>query len=220
VRDASADEIEAAIGHTRAELGRTLDALERKLAARRLLQEGIAMVTELFGAEGSGRSALVEIARANPIPLALIGAGIGWLVASNTGLLDRIARDERVRGAVRQITDLAGTTGQAREGQTTGAGGWVHRAAGAARGAIGAVRDTGSAVIERTTAYRDLAEERTAQWRETGQMAVERAGEQAARVADEAAAAWQRHALLVGVVSLFAGAIVAAMLPLTRIETK
>jgi hypothetical protein len=211
MRDAPAAEIEAAIGHTRAELGRTLDALEHKLAAPRLLQEGIAMITESFGAEGGGRSALAEIARANPIPLALIGAGIGWLIANNTGMLDRIAHDERVRRAVRQITDLAGTTGEGWEGGT--AGGWVHRAAGAAKGAIGAVRDTGSAVVERSAAYRELAGERTARWRDTGQAAVERAGEQAS-------ATWERHALLFGLVGLVSAAVVAAMLPLTRIETK
>src|ERR1700739_3469054 len=58
--------------------------------------------------EGGG---LGEVIQANKVPLTLIGIGIAWLVASNTGLADRVANDERVQAARRRIGELAGDIG-------------------------------------------------------------------------------------------------------------
>src|ERR1700737_1879312 len=110
---------------------------------------------------------LSEVIQANKVPLTLIGIGIAWLVASNTGLTDRVVNDERVQAARRRIGELAGDIGigggssEAAGGRVLGpdgepltrtdAGrgdGWVHHAAGAARGAISTVRDAGSAVLD------------------------------------------------------------------------
>jgi len=54
---------------------------------------------------------LGEVIQANKVPLTLIGIGIAWLVASNTGLADRVANDERVQAARRRIGELAGDIG-------------------------------------------------------------------------------------------------------------
>jgi hypothetical protein len=75
-------EIEEDIAQTRADLAETLDALERKLAPRHLLEKGVDMLRGSFDGE-IGR--IGETVRANPIPLALIGAGIGWLLLGRTG---------------------------------------------------------------------------------------------------------------------------------------
>ena len=45
------------------------------------------------------------------MPLTLIGVGIAWLVASNTGLADRVVNDERVQAARRRIGEFAGDLG-------------------------------------------------------------------------------------------------------------
>src|ERR1700731_793862 len=54
---------------------------------------------------------LGEVIQANKVPLTLIGIGIAWLVASNTGLADRVANDERVQAARRRIGEFAGDIG-------------------------------------------------------------------------------------------------------------
>jgi hypothetical protein len=74
--------------------------------------------------------------------------------------------------------------------------GWVHQAAGAARGAISTVRDAGSAVLDRAGAAGDLAN---------------RAGSQVAEKLST-------DPWLIGVAGLVAGALFAAILPPTRIE--
>ena len=158
---------------------------------------------------------LGEVIQANKVPLTLIGIGIAWLVASNTGLADRVANDERVQAARRRIGDFAGDIGIG-GGSSDGAGGqilgpdgerlarsdssrgdgWVHQAAGAARGAISTVRDAGSAVLDRAGAATDLA----------------------SRASTQVTEKLSTDPWLIGVAGLVAGALFAAILPPTRIE--
>ena len=156
-----------------------------------------------------------EVIQANRVPLTLIGIGVAWLVASNTGLADRVVNDDRVQAARRRIGEFAGDIGiggsssGASGGQILGpdgetlartdsdrGDGWVHQAAGAARGAISTVRDAGSAVLDRAGAAGDLANRATSQVTEK-----------------LSADPW-----LIGVAGLVAGAIFAAILPPTRME--
>ena len=158
---------------------------------------------------------LGEVIQANKVPLTLIGIGIAWLVASNTGLADRVANDERVQAARRRIGEFAGDIGIG-GGSSDGAGGqilgpdgerlarsdssrgdgWVHQAAGAARGAISTVRDAGSAVLDRAGAATDLA----------------------SRASTQVTEKLSTDPWLIGVAGLVAGALLAAVLPPTRIE--
>jgi hypothetical protein len=151
--------------------------------------------------------------QANSVPLTLIGVGIAWLVASNTGLAERVVNDERVQAARRRIGEFAGDVGS---GSTEGSGGpvlgpdgepltrtdsgrgngWVHQAAGAARGAISTVREAGSAVLDRAGAAGDLAN----------------------RASSQVTEKLSTDPWLIGVAGLVAGAIFAAILPPTRIE--
>src|SRR5438270_1013348 len=159
-------------------------------------------------------SAVGEVIQANRVPLTLIGIGVAWLVASNTGLADRVVNDERVQAARRRIGEFAGDIGiggssegsggrvlgpdgePATRTDSSGGDGWVHQAAGAARGAISTVRDAGSAVLDRAGAAGDLANRATSQVTEK-----------------LSADPW-----LIGVAGLVAGAIFAAILPPTRME--
>jgi hypothetical protein len=168
------------------------------------------MLTSSLKGSGVG-----EVIQANRVPLTLIGIGVAWLVASNTGLADRVVNDERVQAARRRIEEFAGDIGIG-GGSSEGSGGrvlgpdgepstrtdssdgdgWVHQAAGAARGAISTVRDAGSAVLDRAGAAGDLAS------RASGQVTEKLSTDP-----------W-----LIGVAGLVAGAIFAAILPPTRIE--
>jgi len=53
----------------------------------------------------------VDVMRDNAIPITLLGIGTAWLLASNTGLSDRVANDDRVRAARRRMSELAGDVG-------------------------------------------------------------------------------------------------------------
>src|ERR1700730_10071640 len=68
--------------------------------------EGFEMIKDSLKGNGLG-----EVIQANSVPLTLIGIGIAWLLASNTGLADRVVNDERVQAARRRIGELAGQIG-------------------------------------------------------------------------------------------------------------
>lgn len=100
------DEIEAEIARTRSDLSQTLEAIEGRLAPRQLLEKGFDMMRD--GMSGD-MGKVGRVLRENPLPLALIGAGIGWLMLAQTGtgrhLGDRAADaagsvGERVRGLI------------------------------------------------------------------------------------------------------------------------
>ena len=89
-RRRSITEIESEIARSRAGLDLTLDALAVELAPKHLVEKAADMVTQSLGAKRPGGIARGGGRRADPVPLALIGLGAAWLVAENTGLLDRI----------------------------------------------------------------------------------------------------------------------------------
>jgi len=80
-RGKSPAEIEHDIAATRAELGAVLDTLERRLAPRQLLEHGMDRLRDTM--KGKGGGIVGETLRGHPVPLALIGAGIGWLVVGD-----------------------------------------------------------------------------------------------------------------------------------------
>jgi hypothetical protein len=79
----SAAEIEDEIRRTRAEIGLTLAALAPQLAPRQLVGRGIEMITQSATKSELVPRDLGEKIRTNQLPLALITAGVGWLLASN-----------------------------------------------------------------------------------------------------------------------------------------
>jgi hypothetical protein len=170
---------------------------------------------------------LGEAFQSNRVPLALIGAGVALLIANNTGLTDRVLRDGRLQAARRRIGEIAGDLGTGGTSAPTddsghegsllgpdgepltgspdrgGGNGWVHQAAGAARGAISSVRDAGGAMLDRASKYTSYAGE---------------AGDIAKRAGDQVAERLQRDPWLIGVAGFVAGALLGSFLPLTRFE--
>ena len=74
------EQIQQEIERTRGELEGTLHAIERKLSARQLMDQAVDTMRDLTNANSRIGSAV----RDNPIPLAIIGLGIGWLALSET----------------------------------------------------------------------------------------------------------------------------------------
>ena len=170
-------------------------------------------------------SGLAEIVRANRVPLALVGVGVAWLAAHSVGLAERLARDERVPAARVRTDDI---TSDIRIGRAANppdkaepsgpiygprgepltpigrarSEGWIHHATGTARGAIGSVREAGTTVLDRAGGY------------------AGNAGDLAKRAGGQVVERLQSDPWLIGVVGFVAGALLAALLPPTRIEQK
>ena len=140
------------------------------------------------------RSTVGETLRANPIPLALVGFGLAWLLARQTRVVETVTGDERLRAASRRIGETIGIkAGNGLEAAKSEAEGWMHQAAGAARGALRTVRS--STAVERAERF------------------AGEAGERATQLGDRLADAIERHPFLVGAIGLASGAALASLLP-------
>jgi gas vesicle protein len=73
--------IEQELDYTRSRLDATIGALQEKLAPGEMVEQAIAYFREGGGVEF--RRNLGHTVRENPIPVALIGVGLGWLMLSN-----------------------------------------------------------------------------------------------------------------------------------------
>jgi hypothetical protein len=225
---ANTDEMERKIARTRGELSLTLAALERKLAARYLIDEGLNMFKDTLG-EDYGLHRGLEIVRTNPIPVALIGIGTAWLIASNTNAVDRIARDERVQAARRRVTDMASDLGNRAGEMATSAAQRIGIVGnGTGNGADRPLGHTGNPMIDQPGGgmssegwvhqVSDRAQGMIQSARDSSGAMLDRASESAGRIADQVADTFERHPLLVGAIGLMAGALIAALLPPTRAE--
>jgi len=183
----SAAQIEDAIRRTRAELARTLDALAYRLTPHHLLGKGIDMITDSISKNGVVGINVAEAVRANRLPLALIGAGVAWLLARNLATPDETAPAAATSSEPRAVRSEA----------------WVHQAAGAARGALRSVRDTGGEVLERVGRYADYADQAKGQARHVG---------------GSVRSTFDRNPLLIGLVGAISGAALALLLPATKRE--
>jgi hypothetical protein len=222
------DNAEREIARTRGELSLTLAALERKLAARYLIDEGLNMIKDTLG-EDYGLHRGLEIVRTNPVPIALIGIGAAWLLASNTNAVDRIARDERIQMARRRVTDLASDIGnRAGEMATSAAQRIGITGNGAGNGADRPLGHTGNPMIDQPGAgmssdgwvheVSDRAQGMLQSARDSSGAMLGRASESAGRIADQVTDTFERHPLLIGAIGLMTGALIAALLPPSRTE--
>ncbi|MBK8902575.1 MAG: DUF3618 domain-containing protein [Anaerolineaceae bacterium] len=90
------DQIRSEIEQTRARLGRTIDEIQERLSPERLKQQTketireatIGKVEEMTNRAEyevkSWRSKIVRTVKENPVPAALIGVGLGWLIMADS----------------------------------------------------------------------------------------------------------------------------------------
>ena len=76
----SPEEIESDIERTRADMSSTIDALQYKLNPSELMEQAVDYA--LHTKPGAFSTALVNTVRVNPIPVAMVGLGIAWLMAA------------------------------------------------------------------------------------------------------------------------------------------
>jgi hypothetical protein len=229
-------EIELAIDRTRVEIAVTLDAIERRLNARYLVEKGLDMLKDTFSGGETLNQGLAVI-RANPVPLALIGIGAAWLIAGNTGVGDRLAHNEsiaaarrRVGGLASDIGDRAGTLASQVAGTVGGAVGITGSASDASSGDR-PLGHTGNSVVDQVGdgseadgwvhQVSDMAQGALRSVRDSGGAMINRASGVAGgatQMVDQLNDACRRHPLLLGAIGVMAGAVVASLLPATQVE--
>lgn len=192
----STEEIEDEIARTRGEMADTLTAIERKLSPQQIMDQAVDTMREFL----SDRSRIAEMVRDNPIPLALIGLGIGWMAVSAASG----CRAEARTGSHESMEGIG--SGWSGEGGTAGYG-----SAGA--GAEYSERLEGLAQQAKDTVQgaTDRARGRVADWSRQARTSARQA---AGRTRD----AYQDHPLTMGALALVVGAAVGALLPRSRAE--
>lgn len=78
--DPAPEEIEDEIERTRSEMTETLLAIEQKLSPRQLMEHAMETVRDATSGQSSR---MTELIRDNPVPAALLGLGVGWMLISS-----------------------------------------------------------------------------------------------------------------------------------------
>ncbi len=204
------DDIQGEIEKTRSDLADTLQAIERKLSPNRIVDEAM----ETMRSVSIRDSHLMDLVRDNPVPLALVGLGLGWLALSS------------IRPAASRLEEAAepGAEGYEREewaghgaGESGNGSGRIAELSDAARERTGELaRNLGESAQEFTGQVRERARKATHRMRRLSVSVRNRAGEWAGRSSD----VFQDHPLLIGMVAVVAGVAMGAALPRSRREAE
>jgi len=243
----SAAEIEREVKQERAHVEQTLDELQERFSPGQLVDQA---VTYLRGSGGADfMRNLGEAVKHNPLPLALVGVGVAWMMLGDrSGRRDRYARpsywgedddlasDAELYEADLYYEDAGVTTAAYGTGAATSAGdengeGWADRAKATVEGA----KDKAAELGERA---RGLAEDATAgvgRLSATARERLARARELAARGAGDGRARASRygrrarqgflhtldeHPLVLGAIGLALGAALGSALPPSESEDR
>jgi Protein of unknown function (DUF3618) len=227
----SPEQIEADLAKTRAGIGEILDAIERRLAPRHLLGKGIDMVKDTMSRDDGG---LGDMLRSHPVPLALIGMGVGWLLTSSTARA-RLAEyggaaKERVAGAAQNAAERAGAMRDKMAGwgaaPESSAARYPTESAGYAYArqksgeALDKARDAAAEAGDRLG---DTVERGKQAGRAAWQQARSYAGDAGGRISqagDRFGDLMQDHPLAMGALGFLAGAVIALLLPKSGLEER
>lgn len=204
------EDIQDEIERTRGEMTTTLSAIERKLSPRQIMDQAVHTMREL----ASDQSRVGSVVRDNPIPLALIGLGIGWLAVS--GAMSR-SRSGGAEGAYEGMEGVGAPYGA--ESPAYGTAGSAEYVSGSSAAGLGGngqgVRERASQLTseagERLSRATSGARARVSQWRSSARAS-------AGQVADRTRDAYQQHPLTMGLVAALVGAAFGALIPTSRRE--
>lgn len=237
-RDATKDDpatLERRSDAIRADMGQTLDALQRNYSPGRLLDRSLDLFKEHGGELGTniGRSV-----KQNPMPVVLTMVGIGWMIWSQAREQSGAAyRDHERYGSTDETDDYDATAAASIDdtGGTYGAGaayaetsydtGTTTADASADGGGAGsAVKETLGAAREKLRGAKDSAmgSMRGGAHRvsESSRHAAERAREQSRRAGQGFQTILEEQPLVVGALGIALGAIIGALLPESEREDR
>ncbi|MEO7001232.1 MAG: DUF3618 domain-containing protein [Ktedonobacterales bacterium] len=237
------DAIREDILHTRSQMSGTIDAIQEKLSPQRIAnqvtdsvkdatigraQDMVSNVSE--SAKGFG-STLMETIRENPIPLALVGLGVGWLVyrarSANNQHTSQSYGQENRRQSYRVPVYQGEYTATNYPGNYTGSQyqGYTGYTADQSSGGVRQrVSDAAAAVSDKTSDLGDTVSAKAGQLADTAQDAAGQLGYQAQYQAQRAQGWFQRsldeNPLMLAAIALAAGTAVGLAIPETRQENQ
>jgi hypothetical protein len=91
-------EIRSEIDRTRSDMDETFAALDAKFTPKEI---GLELWNLFKGGSSTGVSKLWQVAREHPMPAAVVGLGLGWLLVESSGKSEKDAYDGRYRGEYR-----------------------------------------------------------------------------------------------------------------------
>jgi uncharacterized protein YjbJ (UPF0337 family) len=219
--DKAPEQIQQEIEQTRSSMTSKLSALEQKLSPRQVASDLFDMARERIVGTGNGSTGMIDIIKQNPIPVALIGIGLGWLVFSGRSRQDSGRNYAGSEAYGQDDRDQRRDYG----GPATGTFS-TSRLRGQAADAAGKARDYAGDVAGRA---RDYASSAYQQARDTAGSTYSQVGERAGAYYGQARGiagsaysrvegTMQENPLLVGGAGLAIGAAIGAILPLTSQE--
>ena len=217
--DRRPDDIQADIERTRSELNETLTAIEQRLNPSELFDRGFDYVRH-----SGAREYVVNLgaaARQDPLPLALVGVGLAWLMMSSRDG----SRVDRVHG---------GSPGPSADQLTSGIRDTATGVRDSVSGAVSSVKDAVVSMRDKVSSVRDSAartsqkiSDTTQRIGQTAQAARDKASQmgnaargQAERVRSGIDRLVNEQPLALGAIGLAVGAVLAASAPRTRQEDR
>lgn len=197
---------------SRDRLGTTVQEMKRRLSPDRLKEQ---TMNRMYRSAHDASASVSEVVRHNPVPIALIGAGLGWLLLSRTHAVERVAHSEAARRVGRSVR------GAARYARDT-----AYSARDTAYEAGEAVRDTASHAYDQASDVAHEARDAVADryGRVTGRAArtVNQVdlGERWNRAAHGFWDMVDEHPLVAGVMGAALGAAIGASIPASRTEDR
>ena len=185
----SSAQLEQEAEQTRSELAQTLDELRDRITPGQLVDQALDYAKDTGGAAFVRN--LGQQTVDNPLPVALIGAGLAWLMLSNGNRAQ--SKFNNAKGAAR---NAAASVGRSSAGASERVADWTWDAgtamANAARDVMGGARETRSAAAESAGEAKSKLGETTSSTAETGASLYETAKSRASEAYDQAAAAANR----------------------------
>lgn len=240
----SPEEIESDIERTRADFSSTIDAIQRKLSPSEMMDQAVDYA--LSTTPGAFGMKLVNTVRDNPVPIALIGIGVAWLMASGRKTQYMDTRDSYPRSMRRSSQSFYQGEGYdeayesdylAARDYGTGAesNGLMNRVASKAGSATESIKgtasqvgqrisETASSVTGRLQQASQSARSRLGESAETAQQRIDdmrrRSQEQVRYATDRASQMLNEQPLVFGALGLAVGAALGATIPATRRENE
>lgn len=201
-------EVEAEVEASRSDLDRNVEALKQKMSPGQLFDEAARM---MGGTGQQVASRFAEQAKANPMPLAVMGLGLAWLMASN-----------------RSGASSAGYVGESRSFAATG---YESVDGGAHSGLKDKAHAAGDKAHEMMAGVQERFADARASAADAGRSARDSVGSMAATARDRASQAshqaqrtfmdtLQSEPLLIAGLGLLVGAAIGAALPHTAAEDR
>jgi ElaB/YqjD/DUF883 family membrane-anchored ribosome-binding protein len=219
------EEIENEIEQTRTEMAQTLNAIQKKFSPGQLLDQTLGYFQSGSGEFGSN---LGNTIKQNPVPVALVGIGLGWLMMSSSHTASRhsySSQEGYATGADSYHSPSMGERlgeAQSRAGETTSSA--RHKVGETASNVSHKVGETASNVSHKVGETASSARHKVGETASKARYQTERLGDsvhyQTQRVRTGFRHILQEQPLVLGALGIAIGAALGAGLPSTRRENQ